>query len=374
LTNFTAIIVSEVKLDDGSGFTQRRFSIEGNRGRAEIAADRFDSLSWVTREWGAKTWITPGPYYAHHVANAIKAFSDAPERTVFVHLGWRQIEDQLVFLHAGGAIGMENVEIDMAGTLAHFSLPPVTDLKKAVRASLRLLDVAPARVSYPVLGAIYRAPLGHFVPNTTTLWLWGKTGVLKTSLALLAQAHFAPALSSPAANWASTANANEKLAFLAKDVLFLIDDFAPNGPMYEVQKMHQSAERLIRGYANQGGRQRMNPDASLKPETHPRCSLIGSGEDIPRGHSLRARMVVVEIKKGDVKMPALTTLQAQTQLLGEAMSGYIEWVAQQDKNEWPQRARELRAQGSGGHLRTPENIASLQWGWKPCCASPSKPA
>jgi hypothetical protein len=45
-------------------------------------------------------------------------------------------------------------------------------------------------------------------------------------VALLAQAHYAPAVGArPLTNWASTANNNEKLAFLAKDCLLLIDDF-----------------------------------------------------------------------------------------------------------------------------------------------------
>jgi hypothetical protein len=174
-----------------------------------------------------------------------------------------------------------------------------------------------------------------------------------------------PAISTRScANWTSTANANERQAYLAKDALMLVDDFAPRGPPYEVARMHATAERLIRAQANQAGRMRMNPDATLKMEMYPRCVLLGTGEDVPRGHSLRARMVVIEVSKGDVNRDKLATLQheAEVGLPAQAMTGYIAWLARQDQSAFKSRERELRAETTGPHLRTPENIASLMLG------------
>ena len=198
---------------------------------------------------------------------------------------------------------------------------------------------------------------------TAALGLVGSSGVMKTTLALLGQAHFAPGLGSrPAANFASTSNFNERLAFQAKDTLLLVDDFAPQGTQQDVARMHQNADRLIRGNANQGGRGRLTADIRARPEWYPRGGVIITGEDIPRGHSCRARALVCEMQAGDVDVAKLTELQDKTLLLNEAMAGYVAWVAGQDKAAFGQRQRELRAKTTGTHARTPENVAVMQLG------------
>jgi hypothetical protein len=373
LANFNAEIIEDVKLDDGSGVTQRQFVVDGSLGRAalgrvEIAADEFSTMRWLAIAWGARPRITPGSFHKERVADAIKMFSSAARRSVYTHLGWRRIDGEWVYLHAGGGIGadgaVDSVEVKVDNALGQVRLPPVSNLRRAMRASLDFLEVAPEPITYPLWGAIYRAPLGEFAPVTVVPWLLGPTGVLKTSVALLAQAHYAPAVGArPLTNWASTANNNEKLAFLAKDCLLLIDDFCPRGSATDVSRMHGAADRLLRAAANRSGRGRMNADLSLRPEMYPRGLLLGTGEDLPRGHSLRARIVAIAVAAEDVDLERLTDLQHKTELLGQAMSGYISWLTEQDHKRFVVREHELRAEGGGGgHLRTPENFASLQLG------------
>jgi len=90
-----------------------------------------------------------------------------------------------------------------------------------VSASLQLLSAAPDRISFPLLAGVYRAALGA-VPFS--LFLSGNSGVFKTALAALAQQHFGAAMdgSGLPANFASTANALEGLAFAAKDALLVV--------------------------------------------------------------------------------------------------------------------------------------------------------
>ena len=361
LANFSARIVEDVKLDDGSGETQRVFALEGSLGRAQVPAKTYNNMQWVRDAWGLRANITPGQSHAQHLANAITTLSDdAREVTVYTHLGWREINKRWVYLHAGDGVG---AEVRLDGPLASYALPRVTDIRAAVHASLEMLGVAPARVMYPLWGAVFRAPLGQFAPMTAALGLVGSSGVMKTTLALLAQAHYAPALGSrPAANWASTANFNERQAFLAKDALLLIDDFSPQGTQQDVARMHQSAERLIRGSANQAGRGRLTSDIRARPEWYPRCCLLITGEDVPRGHSLRARMLVAEVQIGDVNVEKLTAIQGRGEILSEAMSGYVAWLAGQGKAAFAQRQAALRAKVTGvgmrGHRRTSPSCSS----------------
>jgi integrase len=101
------------------------------------------------------------------------------------------------------------------------------------------------------------------------------------------------------ANWASTGNALEGLALAAKDALLVVDDFWPSGSSADVQRLHREADRLFRGQGNRAGRQGMRADATLRPPKPPRGLLLSTGEDTPRGQSLRARLLVQEISPGD---------------------------------------------------------------------------
>ena len=46
---------------------------------------------------------------------------------------------------------------------------------------------------------------------------------------------------------------------------------------------------------NNAGRQRMRADTTLRPPKPPRCLILSSGEEVPRGQSLRARTVITEL-------------------------------------------------------------------------------
>jgi hypothetical protein len=332
----------------------------------------------VTRELGADACITPGPQIRQHLANAIKSMErDGRETgTIYAHLGWRKIEGRWFYLHAGGAIGADGpvggIRVELEGELSGFALPtaPVGDPRAALRASLRMLDMAPRRITWPLLAATYLAPLGEFVPITVTLFFTGGTGTRKSAMQAIAQGHWyweQDGKKLPA-NWSSTANSIEALAFRAKDALLVIDDFCPRGTTTDVQRYHHTAERVIRAQGNQAGRGRMNADGSLRTEMHPRGLLAASGEDTPSGHSLRARKIICEISSGDVDLAVLTEMQsaADEGALKDAMASYIKYVGGQDKNLLKKRFAELRAEArkrvGGGHSRTPENAALLMLG------------
>ena len=277
LADFSAKIIEDVRLDDGSGEEPARVRASRARSAARsVPAKIYNAMHWVREQWGVRANITPGQSCAQHLANAITSLSDAREVTVYTHTGWRKVGERWIYLHGGEGVG---AEVRLDGPLASYALPAVTDIRAAMCASLQMLKVAPAHVAYPLWGAVYRAPLGEFAPMTAALGLVGSSGVMKTTLALLGQAHFAPGLGSrPAANFASASNFNERLAFQAKDTLLLVDDFAPQGTQQDVARMHQNADRLIRGNANQGGRGRLTADIRARPEWYPRGGVIITGQ------------------------------------------------------------------------------------------------
>ncbi len=206
-----------------------------------------------------------------------------------------------------------------------------------------------------------------------TLHLAGATGVFKSELAALDNQHFGPGLDGRhlAGSWHGTENALEGLAFTAKDAVLVIDDFAPAGPPHDVQRWHQKADRIIRHQGNNNSRQRMRADGSLRPPKPPRGLIVSTGEDVPRGQSLRARMLIIEINQGDIDVQKLTACQSDgaVGLYAAAMAAFVQWLAgRYDQVQATLRTQinELREKAavSGMHRRTPDIVASLAVGMK----------
>lgn len=388
LTNFTARIVEEVFKDDGAE-TKNLFAIEGadQQGRpyhqVEVLAHQFQSLSWITTSWGTRPVVFAGLGVRDHVRAAIQLISgEVPRRIVYGHLGWRKINGVWLYLHCGGAIGangpVAGVEVNLSSSqMQGYSLPLVPSreaLRLAVKASLGLRTLAPPQITYSLLCAIYRAVLAECAHPDLSLFLAGHTGVYKTELTVIAQSHYGATFNrvNLPGNWITTSNALEYQAFQAKDALFTVDDFVPRGTAVDVQRLHKEADRLLRGQGNRAGRGRMRPDGSLRPPYYPRGIVLSSGEDIPTGQSLRARMFVLEVKSGDVDVDQLTLAQqvASDGLYAQAMAGYFQYLAPRIeglKRTLIERQRELRAvarRDGSFHDHTYEIWASLMVGFE----------
>ena len=130
------------------------------------------------------------------------------------------------------------------------------------------------------------------------------------------------------------------------------------------------AERVYRAQGNQQGRGRMRADATLKPTLYPRGLTVGTGEDLPAGKSLRARLMALEFGPDTLDWDQITTLQrlAAEGVFAEALAGFVQWLAPDYdtflREELPARIAEQRerAADSRYHRRTPELIASLHAG------------
>jgi hypothetical protein len=243
---------------------------------------------------------------------------------------------------------------------------PSVPLVSAVRASLRLAELGPPSVSFPLLATTYRSVFGD---ADFALHLAGETGAFKSEVAALHQQHFGVAMNRtnlPGA-WASTGNALEVSTFHAKDVLFVIDDFAPHGGTTDVARYHAAADRVLRAAGNHAGRSRLDSTARLREPKPPRALILSTGEDIPRGQSLRARLLILELSKDMIESNRLTECQtnAAAGLYAAAMAGFLQWLAarhDQIMSRFSDRVLELRvrALANPAHARTPDIIASLR--------------
>jgi len=376
LTNFTAQIVTDIVFDNGIE-SRREFGMEaevaGQRVRFVVPAAEFSRMNWVLGYLGPRAIIYPGQH--QHARAAIQSLSGRiRQERIFTHVGWKKEVHAWVYLQAGGAITPSGIQTEcqvrLPGPLRHYEVPvpanPAESMS-AVHASLGLLAVAPERVSLPLLAAVYRAPFGG---ADFSMFLAGRSGIFKTALAALCQQHFGARMDANGlpASFSSTGNALEELVFAAKDALLVVDDFVPTGGIDD-RALHGVAERLFRAAGNHQGRGRMNGQGTLLASRPPRALLLGTGEQVPRGDSLRGRLIIVEVHPGDVDRDLLCEGQRSgwEGKFTAAMGAYLMWMApryDQLQNRLRERTDELRrvryAASSRVHARVPTALAGLQ--------------
>lgn len=390
LCNFTARIVREETWDDGSD-SSTLVVVEGrlNTGEAlrpvRLPMDQFLQVKPLLSLWGSRVMIYPDAGGREHVRAAIQHHStDVIPQTVYGHTGWRRIGEEYLFLTAGGAIGARGLEpeihVDLQiERLGAYRLPPPPgpeETRAAVKASLNLLQLAPAEIVYPLVAATYCAPLAEVLSIDFSMFFAGPSGVQKSEVTGLAQGHFGSGferLNLPG-SWSSSGNELEQSAFVAKDALFTIDDYVLTGSQADNQ-LNQKADRYFRAQGNHAGRARMRIGRGGVPEYSPRGLSVSSGEAVPVGRSVRARLLIHDVKRGDVDLDRLSQAQADRRagLYAAAMAAYIQWLAPQIESlreELPEQFAALRGaarrEGACIHDRTASTVAALQIGLRLC--------
>jgi hypothetical protein len=378
LTTFAAEVTANIILDDGVE-TSREFRITAElmaqRYEFTVTAAEFSAMEWPIKQLGVSAITFPNQLQYARTAIQNRSFA-AEHRRIYMHTGWRNFNGRWVYLHAQGALdnagAVSDINIRLSGQMQAYalSLPSKDALVAAVRASLRLVELAPPTISFPLLAATYRAILKH---ADFAIHVVGETGAFKSELAALHQQHFGPAMNSQQlpGTWSSTANALEVLTFLAKDALIVLDDFAPRGSSAEIARYHATADRVFRAAGNHAGRSRLDSSANLRDSKPPRSLILSTGEDVPRGHSVRARLLILELPKGSIDTAALSICQSNAAegLFCQSLSAFVRYVAgdyagvvgRLDRMVLASRDLGLR---ESAHARTPDIIANLQAGFE----------
>ncbi len=381
LTNFNAKILEDITIDDGAT-RELFFEIEGaldtgaTLPAVQVSAAKFQSMTWPSASWGSDVVVFSGRDGKDRVRDAIQRLSltGKKRRTVYRHTGWRKLDGAWVYLHAGGGIDANgvrsDVEVQLQGGLAHVSLPPPPeDLKELIRRILVALP-GPPRISLVLLAAMARAILVEVVQVVFSIFLLGATGRFKTEVATIFQQFFGATFSPQAlpGNFSSTANSLERLIFIGKDCLVTLDEYCPKGTgTREANELHAKGERIFRSVANVAPRERLTAEAQLRSGYPPRGLVVATGEDLPRGQSLLARILVIEFGDNDITPGALTEAQLLAPEFSKLTAGFIQWLSPRIddlKATAPAKLRELRNRARAGapHARTPDITASLYLG------------
>ena len=341
LCNFVAWPIRDILKDDGLT-TERYIEFQGIlQGGAllkpsKISGKSFLEMKWLIEAWGVRAAIKPKLEQEVRYALQLMAQAGIPESTVFTHLGWRKLKDSWVYLHAGGAVGSETVEVEISDRLRKYSLPEETgDIKEALKASLSLLELGPKEIMYPLYSLVWLTPLceplrqAGIEPSHVT-YLWGTTGSFKSTLIALLLTHygsFEP--KGLPANFRDSPKSIEEMAFQTKDTLLVVDDLYPAKDPRERARLEGVLEYLTRNQGDRQGRGRLKSTINLMAGHPPRGLALCSGEIMPLSGSSLARNLVLHLLKEDINQEKLTQAQARKALLPNAMKGYLEYLAPQ---------------------------------------------
>lgn len=373
LTNFTAQIEKQIKRHDGKK-CETWLVVSGKVGETElppvtIPATQFASFTWVPQHWGVEPIIYPLSNCEKDLRCSIQELSEPETVDLYTHTGWSKINGKVTYLHGGGGVDQDgvnsDVNVELPHDLRHYRLDPGSkqSAKSAFRNSLNLSTLAPPEISWPLVLSAYRSAVDE---TDFALHLSGRTGTFKSEFCSLIQSHFGSGMDARhlPASWSSTANALECQCYAAKDAICVIDDFVPNGTTWQVRGLQKTADQLLRGQGNQAGRARLTDTSNLQTTYYPRGVILSTGEDIPNGHSIRARMLIMDLSPGDITSQKLTEAQEKRSSYPQAMHGWIKHLAGDltgIRKRIQDRATTFRdGHRDLGHARTPQMIGQLQ--------------
>jgi len=386
LAKFSTQIIKDVVEDDGLEQT-RYFVLNGKLPNgsplpdARVKAADFSKMGWILEEWGSQAMVMAGRGTADHLRVAIQTLSDDVEqRHEYAHMGWRKIDDKMCYLTSNGAVGHPDVAVRLHPDFRRYHLPMNVEgenVVEAVHASLRYLDIGQYHITIPMWSAMYLAPLSSVLPPTFTLWMFGTTGTMKSTIAALAMCHygeFSYNLPAPGSWTASTTYAMRVKAFVAKDAPLWVDDYAKQSTLSGERELRKMAETLIREWGNRSGRSAGQADGSLRQTHDPRGLVISTAEQLPPSQSILPRLYAVEMHPDEITHGPDSNLtraqQGDAARYPVAMYSYLRWLAPQlenlkgdlreRKHQLTKKARESMTR----HLRSPANVAILALGWE----------
>ena len=296
------------------------------------------------------------------------------EKQVYTHTGFIRVNGELVYLYHGGAIGKntEGILTDLSndGLQRYCFTDKEFNTQQALQRSLSVKDVASYDITIPLWITGYASVLYSLLKSIGinadyVLYIQGKSGTRKSSLTAMELSHFGNFTRDTfPSSFRDTLNSIEKIAFILKDSLNVVDDFNPEvlgGKKLEV------VEKIFGMYGDRTGRTRMSKDGTtLKIPYTARGLCIITGEVLPEvAQSRIARSLIINIKEDSINLNKLAELQDNTEELAFAMKTFIMWVIENEERITDfakDRFKKMqRQQEKGVHGRTKEiaNILTL---------------
>lgn len=393
LCTFAPRMLSEIAMDDGQEVT-RYYSIGGTdeQGRelppVKVPASELEKMNWMKSSWPAFCSLCVVNMAERHVAYAIRQTAgSAPQKLIFTHTGWKQIDGQWEFLLPGN----ENFDVQLQGKQRSYCAANAFEEQDLCYLAVFLdSGFIPLEILYPCLALVFLSPLNSFLRKIGhepkfILALIGRTGSMKSTIAALMLSFFGNFSETDLPmSFRDTANSIIYSSFALKDVLTCIDDYHPASTL-EGKKMLDTMQAVARAYGDRAARNRMTSEITLRDSRPPQGNAIVTAEFLPDiGESGTARLFYITMEPGQLDLKLLTDVQglASDGLLRRCMFAYLQWLKsvylcseaaqqvlerklkeayQHHRLGWRQT---LQKQNLAFHNRLPDTLTCLQIGFE----------
>lgn len=297
------------------------------------------------------------------------------KKVIHTNTGFDEHNGNKVFLYHGGYIGNTDVEIET--DLTDYNIPQYCftdkefDLKESLETVYSLLELADLKIMIPLIAITYLSPLFSILQEegilvNFVLLIVGKTGTYKSSISSLLLNHFGKfALNEFPLSFRSTFAGLEKVAFAAKDVMLVVDDYKPETLETDQEKI---MEGLMGLWGDRHSRNKMNSKGGLHKRYSPRGLAIVTGERPPKfSQSRLARAITIYTQEGSIDFKKLKELFKKKEQLNFAMKVFIEWIISNEE-DIRTKAKELQDTYSTNvtefkHPRIKQNIVVMMIGF-----------
>lgn len=244
--------------------------------------------------------------------------------------GWTETENGLCYVTQRGCIGNTFLSIR---SVRGQDFGIISNNSGQLLEYLRMMDLTPRNPATVII--VLNTVLGflHFlfkkcgIPIKFLLFLYGKRGTMKTSLALtMTQISNKKTAEYPLT---STGAGLEAGFGIYKNAIMLADDLKPSQNIYEQRALHSNLELLVRCYGDGTGRKRnydfQSSDVQVR-QYEAEGGLIVTGEYVTGVESSLSRCLLLPLNEFDVDTNLLTEIQADERCLARFMLGFLDYV------------------------------------------------
>lgn len=344
----------------------------------KVNIKQIDSGNWTTNSsWGFKV-IFELPIQKGKQIKCMKELGKNIEKeTIYEYIGFTDIEGIATFLHTGGAVGIDkDIKVELGDeNLNRFKLTNKEFvIKDTLKKTLECQDVAPKKISLPILALAFMAVLTSLFKEVGIAlgfltWVQGPQHCLKTSMVSAIASHFGffDKNHTPMSFLDGIPSAKEKAAKL-KDVLCICDDYFPSANKQEAQDMKKFAEMLISLSADGMSGSRSKSNGEMRKTNRAKGQIIVTGEMFPDlSQSRMSRVLFINVKEGDIRSKELKNIQTHQEELQYSMKGFIQYVLENTekikadiKTIFDQKVEEARTKVIS---RTADMLAGLYIGY-----------
>lgn len=361
-------VIKERNKKDGIEFL---FEVICNGTRTELTISNkdLDSITKVIQRevpmCTLKTAVPKGNLILASIAR--KQLQGIPTRYIFKSAGFWRTEERWVYVHDTAPVPNPKIVFQTGYSIPNdHGLGPTQSCVEAIG----FLGLSQKQTMLlPLFLLAHLGPLfelfaeAGFVPRFVT-FLNGRTGSLKTSIALCLYKIFGELKDTPEANFNDTETALEIKLGTACSRVLLVDDFRPPVTATGGRQNLEKLEKIIRFVGDRISKARSNPELGRAKEFPPTGCCLITGEDTGGSQSSLLRCLVLSIEKGDIDGRKLQKYQDNPILLQTHMYHFLCWCGthgdwlvhyikenfKKERNYYSEKVHERRIADTGATL------------------------